>query len=201
MIKLENQLPFFLLQRLFELIPKENNLKSLIPNNEFSTISFLELTFQFLHLGCAENYVQLGERIVWSKFDPKHLVDFLKLYYISSSADECREDKKIRILSFSYSCCRYLNMTNKETSEKKKVHAENGEKQRTHSIFKRTYSPKYWTKGKNNLLSRAGLCFGRNKTKHEENMWIPPSITEISKVGVIVKKAKKSPFITNNLQK
>ncbi|KAA0064944.1 hypothetical protein IC582_006202 [Cucumis melo] len=207
LIKLENQLPFFLLQRLFELIPKENNPKSLIPDNEFSTISFLELTFEFLRLGWVENYVQLGERIVWSEFDPEHLVDFLRLYYISSSDDEYRDNKKINILSFFYLCRRYLNRTNKETSGKKKVHAENGEKQRTLSIFKRTYSPEYWTKAKNNLLSRTGSCFGRNKKKHvendhdesyhEEKMWIPPSITELSEAGVTIKKAKKSPFITN----
>ena len=93
LIKLENQLPFFLLQCLFELILEENNPESLILDNEFSTISFLELTFQFLHLGCAENYVQLGERIIWSEFDPKHLVDFLRLYYISSLDDKSQDDK------------------------------------------------------------------------------------------------------------
>ena len=100
-------------------------------------------------------------------------------------------------------CRRFCNKTNyKETSEKKMVHAESKEKQRTLSIFKRTYSPEYCTKEKNNLLSRTDSCFYRKKKKHEQNdpeekIWIPPSITELFEAGVTVKKAKKSPFITN----
>ncbi|XP_011649818.1 UPF0481 protein At3g47200 [Cucumis sativus] len=181
LIKLENQLPFFILQLLFDLIPRDNNQsKSLILNRKSPIldknslfIPFLELTFENLRLGWVKDYVQLGKRsITLHEFYPKHLLDFLTLYYENSSSndDECHN----------------------ETSEKKKVHAENRDNQKTLSIFKQTY-----LKVKNNLCS----CFRRNKkhgeNDHEKKMYIPPSITELSEAGVTFKKPKKLPIITN----
>ncbi|CAK9312841.1 unnamed protein product [Citrullus colocynthis] len=219
LIKLENQVPFFVLQRLFDLIPKEDTPSSLVLSGNSSTISFLELTFEFLRLGWVENYVELGEEIVWSDINPEHLVDFLSLYYISSSDDdECSEKKNL----LSFLCaCGFWNKPQEESSEKKKKEkkkkpheesndekkkkpeVESSARQRTFSNFKRTYTPDYWTKAKNNFLSCfcVSICCRRNKKLHAENCeekrWIPPSITELCEAGVTVRKAKNSLFITN----
>ncbi|XP_008445188.2 UPF0481 protein At3g47200-like [Cucumis melo] len=68
LIKLENQLPFFVLQHLFDLIPKHKD----APN------CFKQLTYEYLTMGWLENY----EPSDILSIKPKHFIDFLSFYLV-----------------------------------------------------------------------------------------------------------------------
>ncbi|XP_023547065.1 putative UPF0481 protein At3g02645 [Cucurbita pepo subsp. pepo] len=72
LIMLENQVPFFLLERLFGLIPN------------ITSVSFIELTYIFFRRELVDNY-SLSDL---SSIKPKHLVDFLSFYFVSKTSLE-----------------------------------------------------------------------------------------------------------------
>lgn len=75
LMKLENQVPFFLLQHLFDLIPKDS-----IPKTPVA-ISFVQLTHMALNFGFIGKYdMGLYE-------EPKHLVDFLSFFFAPFPSD------------------------------------------------------------------------------------------------------------------
>ena len=67
LIKLENQIPFFLLQHLFDLVPQN-----------YAPSSFIRLTYVFLQCGLIYNY-SLSDA---SSIKPKHFVDFLSFFFV-----------------------------------------------------------------------------------------------------------------------
>ena len=67
LVMLENQVPFFVLQRLFHLIPQNK-----------ITIPFLTLTHQFLLPRLIANYSLFDSSLT----KPKHFVDFLSFYFV-----------------------------------------------------------------------------------------------------------------------
>lgn len=69
LIKLENHVPFFVLERLFHLIPQND-----------TSISFITLTNKFLQRGIVEGY-SLPDA---SPIKPMHFVDFLSFYFVVS---------------------------------------------------------------------------------------------------------------------
>uniref|UniRef100_A0A0A0LM96 Uncharacterized protein n=1 Tax=Cucumis sativus TaxID=3659 RepID=A0A0A0LM96_CUCSA len=78
LIKLENQLPFFVLQHLFDLIPKHND----NPN------CFKQLTYKYLNMGWLENY----EPSDILSIKPKHFIDFLSFYFVPHH--RCEHDQE-----------------------------------------------------------------------------------------------------------
>lgn len=68
LIKLENQLPFFVLERLFHFIPQNNG----------DPISFIQLAVTFLQRGLVRTYYPFGS--LYST--PKHLLDCLSFYFV-----------------------------------------------------------------------------------------------------------------------
>ncbi|XP_022131633.1 UPF0481 protein At3g47200-like [Momordica charantia] len=74
---LENQLPFFVLQALFDLLP---------PHTMKDDISFVQLTGNFLSKGLIGGYELPDD--VSSTGEVKHLVDLLSFYYVPSADTE-----------------------------------------------------------------------------------------------------------------
>ncbi|XP_022132118.1 UPF0481 protein At3g47200-like [Momordica charantia] len=83
---LENQLPFFVLQALFDLFP---------PHKNKANISFIQLTGKFLSNGLIRGYnLPCG---VSSTEEVNHLVDLLGFYYVPSpDTEEYRQNKEIK---------------------------------------------------------------------------------------------------------
>ncbi|KAL4033906.1 hypothetical protein IC575_007024 [Cucumis melo] len=71
LIKLENQVPFFLLQHIFNMIPQRS-----------PPVSFIHLTYSALYDWFISTYKICSVGIV--PYEPKHLVHFLSFYFIPS---------------------------------------------------------------------------------------------------------------------
>ncbi|XP_031737062.1 UPF0481 protein At3g47200 [Cucumis sativus] len=80
LIKLENQVPFFLLQNLFDLMPKDKvDISSIIGGYKDSPISLIDLTYMVLkEFGFVREY-KINN--LYHK-NPKHLLDFLSFYFL-----------------------------------------------------------------------------------------------------------------------
>ncbi|CAK9312843.1 unnamed protein product [Citrullus colocynthis] len=118
LIKLENQVPFFLLQSLFDLIPKHDvpMISSFRSDDEDHPISLIDLTD--MALKCLELTHKYEINDLYEK-EPKHLVDFLSFYFVplppddmQKKQDEKNSEKKNNYF-LSFFCC----LWNKEKSE------------------------------------------------------------------------------------
>ncbi|KAL4033901.1 hypothetical protein IC575_007019 [Cucumis melo] len=79
LIKLENQVPFFLLQNLFDLIPKDNDDTSSIVDYEAGPISLIDLTYMALK---AFGFVREYEINNLYHKNPEHILDLLSFYFL-----------------------------------------------------------------------------------------------------------------------
>ncbi|XP_022932942.1 UPF0481 protein At3g47200-like [Cucurbita moschata] len=83
LVKLENQIPFFVLQGLFDLVKQKD-----------PSVSFITLTKIFFHHGIVNNYY-LPHPLL--KKCPKHFIDFLSFFFVPTipSKNNSKEEKSI----------------------------------------------------------------------------------------------------------
>ncbi|XP_004138865.1 UPF0481 protein At3g47200 [Cucumis sativus] len=112
LIKLENQVPFFLLQHVFDMIPRHN-----------LHVSFIDLTYCALRIGFIFNYKIYSFDYDFVKKDLKHLVHFLSLYFIPPpTTNDMIQNKKKNNYSFlsffsRLLCCELCQNPDKENSD------------------------------------------------------------------------------------
>ncbi|XP_023548954.1 UPF0481 protein At3g47200-like [Cucurbita pepo subsp. pepo] len=83
LVKLENQIPFFVLQRLFDLVKQKD-----------PSISFIRLTTVFFHHGIVNKYYLSS---LWLEKCPKHFIDFLSFFFVPTipSKNNSKEEESI----------------------------------------------------------------------------------------------------------
>ena len=86
LVKLENQIPFFVLQCLFNLIKQKD---------PFQPVPFDSLTTVFFHYGIVNNYY-LSNPL--SKKCPKHFIDFLSFFFIHTIPSKDNSNKTRSII-------------------------------------------------------------------------------------------------------
>ncbi|XP_011650198.1 UPF0481 protein At3g47200 [Cucumis sativus] len=168
LIKLENQVPFFLLQNLFDLIPKRA-----IPTgeNEVGLISLIDITSMILKGFVFVRKYKINDL---DHKKPKHLLDFLGSYFFPlASNDDPTQNKQYVITTIS------------------------DKKDNNLLRFIRLLFTAHWQKKNNDLFNVSAMCYSSNKktTTNEENSehhfrLSPPSMTELCEAGVIVKAVK-----------
>ncbi|KAL0557656.1 hypothetical protein IC582_006206 [Cucumis melo] len=108
LIKLENQVPFFLLQNMFYMIPQHS-----------PPVSFINLTYIALHDWFMSTYKTCSVDIVPN--EPKHLVHFLSFYFIPSPTTDDMIQNNPNFLSFfsTLFCCQlWQNRPDKKDSDR-----------------------------------------------------------------------------------